>query len=133
MTRFVVDASVVLHLLHEKLSVAPAHSLLAPSLIRSQLLSLLHEAVARGELDPHDAMAQLARFSDLSIRLLGDSALRRRAWIVADELGWSSTYDAEYIALTQLQGDAFVTLENELAGRVAGVVELASVDDLLRP
>jgi predicted nucleic acid-binding protein len=133
MTRFVVDASAVLHLMRENRSVPPTHSLLAPTLVRSQLLSRLHEAVARSELDQHAAKAQLARFPELSLRLLGDSALRRRAWTIADELGWASTYDAEYIALTQLQGDAFVTLENELAQRVAGVVPLATVDDLLRP
>ena len=41
--------------------------------------------------------------------------LRRRAWELADQLGWASTYDAEYVALTQLQADAFVTLDAELA------------------
>ena len=49
----------------------------------------------------------------MPIRLLGDAVLRRRAWEVADQLGWASTYDAEYVALTQLQADAFVTLDAE--------------------
>jgi indolepyruvate ferredoxin oxidoreductase alpha subunit len=133
MTKFVIDASAVVHLLREKHPVPPTHSLLAPTLIRSQLLSLLHEAAVRGDMDPRAARDQLAKFAELSIRLLGDSALRRRAWTVADELGWTSTYDAEYIALTQLQGDAFVTSDPDLARRVQGVVALASVDDVLRP
>jgi hypothetical protein len=46
--------------------------------------------------------------------------LRRTAWKVADELGWSATYKADYIALTVLQADAFVTLDADLARRVAG-------------
>ena len=51
----------------------------------------------------------------MPIRLLGDAALRRRAWDLADQLGWAPTYNAEYVALTQLQADAFVTLDVELA------------------
>jgi hypothetical protein len=30
--------------------------------------------------------------------------------IDATQLGWAGTYDAEYVAPTQLQADAFVTL-----------------------
>jgi hypothetical protein len=41
-----------------------------------------------------------------------------------------STYNAEYVALTQLQADAFVTLDAELARSVEGIVARASVDAL---
>jgi predicted nucleic acid-binding protein len=64
------------------------------------------------------------------MRLLGDAVLRRTARDVADQLGWASTYDAEYIALTQLQADAFVTLDTELARSVEGIVATASIDAL---
>ena len=63
-------------------------------------------------------------------RLRGDAVLRRRAWDLADQLGWASTYDAEYVALTQLQADAFVTLDAELARSVEGIVATASIDTL---
>ena len=66
----------------------------------------------------------------MKIRLLGDAVLRRTAWKVADQLGWDSTYEAEYVALTQLQADALVTLDAELARRVEGVVPTASIDAL---
>jgi predicted nucleic acid-binding protein len=66
----------------------------------------------------------------MRIRLLGDAVLRRRAWEVADQLGWASTYNAEYVALTQLQADAFVTLDAELARSVEGIVATASIDAL---
>jgi predicted nucleic acid-binding protein len=49
------------------------------------------------------------------------------------ELGWSSTYDAEYVALTQLQADAFVTLHGELALAVRDLVRIAPVEALSRP
>ena len=87
MTRFVVDCGVVLHLAGEGIEVPAEHELLAPTLLRSQTLSALHEAVHRGELPP----------------------------------------DA---ALTQLQADAFVTLDPELARRVEGIVPTATIEAL---
>jgi predicted nucleic acid-binding protein len=130
MARFVVDAGAVLHLAREKVEVSDAHELLAPTLLRSQTLTLLHEAVERGELPADVARDRLARIGQIKIRLLGDAVLRRRAWEVADQLGWASTYDAEYVALTQLQADAFVTLDAELARSVEGIVATASIDAL---
>ncbi|HET7676522.1 MAG TPA: type II toxin-antitoxin system VapC family toxin, partial [Candidatus Limnocylindrales bacterium] len=130
MTRFVVDASAVLHLAGEGMEVAPAHELLAPTLLRSQTLSALHEAVHRGQIPADVARDRLARIGRLPIRLLGDAVLRRRAWELADRLGWASTYDAEYLALTQLQADAFVTMDEALARSVEGVVTIASIDAL---
>jgi predicted nucleic acid-binding protein len=130
MTRFVVDTGAVLHLASEGVEVSDEHELLAPTLLRSQTLSALHEAVQRGEIAADVARDQLARIGRMPIRLLGDAVLRRRAWEVADQLGWASTYDAEYVALTQLQADAFVTLDAELARSVDGIVETASIDAL---
>jgi predicted nucleic acid-binding protein len=130
MAKFVVDAGAVQHLASKEIVVANKHKLLAPTLLRSQTLSALHEAVQRGELPAVAAREQLARINQMRIRLLGDAVLRRRAWEIADELGWTSTYDAEYIALTQLQADAFITLDKQLARSVKGVVETASIDAL---
>ncbi len=130
MTRFVVDAGAVLHLASTELEVAVEHELLAPTLLRSQTLSALHEAVHRGEMPADVARERLARIRQMPIRLLGDAVLRRRAWDLAEKLGWASTYDAEYIALTQLQADAFVTTDAKLARSVAGVVTVAPVDAL---
>jgi predicted nucleic acid-binding protein len=130
MTRFVIDASAVLHLVSTGLEASGAHEVLAPTLLRSQALSALHEAVHRGEMPPEVARDQLARVQRMRIRLLGDAVLRRRAWELADQLGWESTYNAEYVALTQLQADAFITLDAELARNVEGVVATASIDAL---
>jgi predicted nucleic acid-binding protein len=130
MTRFVVDAGAVLHLVSAGCEVGAGHQLLAPTLLRSQVLSALHEAVQRGDLPADVARDRLRRVGKMPIRLLGDAVLRGRAWEVADRLGWASTYHAEYIALTQLQADAFVTLDPELARSVQGLVATASIDDL---
>ena len=130
MTRFVVDCGVVLRLASEGIEASAEHELLAPTLLRSQTLSALHEAVHKGEVPRGVALERLARIRTIPIRLLGDAVLRRRAWELADQLGWAGTYDAEYVALTQLQADAFVTLDAELARRVEGVVPTATVEAL---
>jgi predicted nucleic acid-binding protein len=130
MTRFVVDAGAVLHLASAEAKLRRTHKLLAPTLLRSQTLSALHEAVQRGELPADLARDLLKRIGRMPIRLLGDAVLRRRAWEVADQLGWASTYNAEYVALTLLQADAFVTLDAELARSVEGIVTTASIDAL---
>ena len=130
MAKFVVDAGAVIHLASEEVEVSGEHELLAPTLLRSQTLSSLHEAVQRGEIPADVARDQLARIGRMPIRLLGDAVLRRRAWDLADQLGWASTYNAEYVALTQLQADAFITLDEELARSVEGIVATASIDAL---
>jgi len=129
-TKFVVDTSTVLQLASEDIEVSSAHKLLAPTLLRSQTLSALHEAVDRGAIPAEVARDRLAQIRGMKIRLLGDAVLQRRAWELADQLGWASTYDAEYVALTQLQADAFVTMDTRLARSVKGIVEIASIDAL---
>jgi predicted nucleic acid-binding protein len=129
-TKFVVDAGVVLHLASSGAEVPEEHELLAPTLLRSQALSAMHEAVHRGEIAADLARERLAHVNRMPIRLLGDAVLRRRAWEIADRLGWAETYDAEYLALTQLQADAFVTLDADLARKVEGVVETAAIEAL---
>jgi predicted nucleic acid-binding protein len=102
MTKFVIDAGVVLQLASERIEVPTEHELLAPTLLRSQTLSALHEAVHASEIPADVALDRLTRIRGMPIRLLGDAVLRRRAWDLAEQLGWASTYDAEYVALTQL-------------------------------
>ena len=68
-------------------------------LLRSQVLSLLYQAVRRGELTRKDAERQLNYVHGLRIRLLEDLVLQNVAWKAAGLLGWPGTFDAEYVAL----------------------------------
>lgn len=131
MTRFVIDAGAALHMASQGLEVAAGHELLAPTLWQSQVLSGLHEVVHTGEVSEDEAHARLAYLAQLKMRLLGDAVLRKVAWEVADELGWASTYDAEYIALTKLQADALITRDRGLARTAARLVEVAPLEALL--
>ena len=130
MSRFVVHVSAVLALAEREAEVPAEHTLLAPTLVRSQVLSALHEAVHGGGLPEEAAQRRLAWINRQPMRLLGDAVLRRRAWELADRLGWPSTYDAEYVALTQLQADALITLDKKLERSVRGIVETAPITAL---
>ena len=130
MSRFVIDPGVGLHLIAESVRIHPDHELLAPTLFRSQTLSIAHESVARGEYTDAEALERLERLWKLNIRLLGDAVLRRTAWKIATECDFPQTYDAEYFALTRLQGDAFVTLNSELAACAERFVPVATIDAL---
>jgi hypothetical protein len=45
-------------------------------------------------------------------------------------LGWPDTFVAEYIALTQLQADALITLDRQLAHAAKKLVTVAPIDAL---
>jgi predicted nucleic acid-binding protein len=130
MTRYVIGPDVANRLAHNRAVPGAEHQLLAPTLLRSQLLALLYQAVHRGELTKQDAQRRLSYVRGLRIRLLGDRVLQDVAWQVADGLGWSDTYYAEYVALTRLQADAFITLDEQLASAVKDLVTVASIDGL---
>ncbi|HKB94746.1 MAG TPA: type II toxin-antitoxin system VapC family toxin [Gaiellaceae bacterium] len=131
MTRFVVDCETLLRIAAGEIEVAPEHKLVAPTLVRSQALSALYQAARRGEITVGEGRERVLRINSLKVRFLGDKVLQAQAWKVADQLGWETTYDAEYVALTQLQADAFVTSDRALAEAAARVVETATVEALL--
>jgi predicted nucleic acid-binding protein len=127
MARYVITVEVALRLAREKAIIAGGQQLLAPTLLRSQLLSELYQSVRRGELAKKEADRRLNYVRALRLRLLGDHVLQRVAWRIAEQLGWPSTLDAEYVALTQLQADALVTLDRKLAAAVKGLVTVAPI------
>lgn len=130
MNRYVIGPDVAIRLARDQAVIGDEREILAPTLLRSQLLSLLHQAVHRGEMTRKDAERQLDYVRGLRIRLLGDRVLQKVAWTVADQLGWSDTYDAEYVALTQLQADAYITLDGRLAAAVQNLVRVATIEAL---
>ena len=130
MNRYVIGPDVAIRLARDQAVIGDEREILAPTLLRSQLLSLLHQAVHRGEMTRKDAERQLDYVRGLRIRLLGDRVLQKVAWTVADQLGWSDTYDAEYVALTQLQADAYITLDGRLADAVKNLVTVATIEAL---
>jgi predicted nucleic acid-binding protein len=127
----VIALDTALRLVGERIVVAAPVRLVAPTLLRSQVLASLYGEVRRGAFGRAEARARLDHMRALDIRLLGDRVLQARAWDVAERLGWADTFAAEYVALAQLQADALVTLDADLAQAVDGLVAVAPFEALL--
>lgn len=130
MTRFVVDCETLLRIVSGEIEVAAEHKLVAPTLVRSQALAALYDAARRGEITRAEGLERVRRINSIKVRFLGDKVLQQQAWKVAEQLGWQTTYAAEYVALTKLQADVFVTSDPELSHAVSGLVETATPDAL---
>jgi predicted nucleic acid-binding protein len=130
MTRYVIGPDVAIRLARDEGVIRGDHQILAPALLRSQVLSLLYQAVRRGEMTRKDAERQLNYVRGLRMRLLGDRVLQNVAWNAAGLLGWPDTFDAEYVALTQLHADALITLDQQLAHAAKNLVTVAPIEVL---
>jgi predicted nucleic acid-binding protein len=132
-TRFVVDCDTLLRIAAGEIEVASEHKLVAPTLVRSQALAALYQASRRGEISVAEGIERVTRINSLKVRFLGDKVLQRTAWRVADQLGWETTFDAEFVALTQLQADVFVTSDTALARAVSHLIKTATLEALRKP
>ncbi|MCY7286765.1 MAG: hypothetical protein LH624_00545 [Cryobacterium sp.] len=133
--RYVIDCETLLGMAAGDIEVASGHRLYAPTLVRSQALAALFDAARKGEISATEGLERVSRLNaaSLNVRFLGDRALQRQARKIAEQLGWETTYDAEYVALTTLQADALVTSNPKLARSVAGLVKTVTVDALRTP
>jgi len=130
MTRYVIDAQTLLHLVTHDVVVNAGHQLVAPTIIRSQALALLLVAVRADKMCEPLALAHHERLTELKMRLLSDRVSRRTAWKLAREHGWATTLDAEYFAVCRLQADALVTVDETIAALASGIVPLAPLEAL---
>ena len=131
MARYVIGPDVALALAERQAAIPKAHRLLAPTLLRSQVLAQLYADARVGRLTKGEANQRLDYLRKLQVRLLGDRSLQQVAWKTAEALGWADTFVAEYVALTKLQGDALVLQDAELAKVVRSEVATATLDELL--
>ncbi|GAA1948131.1 hypothetical protein [Agromyces allii] len=132
MTRYAIDAEAALQIIRDDLAVHPGHQLVAPSVLRSHVLSQLYRDVREGRLEERAGRDQLERLAELKMRLLGDRVSRSTAWKLAARLDWSDTTLAEYLAVATLQADALITADPRLIVAAEGLVPLATLDDLSR-
>ncbi|MHA6523354.1 type II toxin-antitoxin system VapC family toxin [Tessaracoccus sp. G1721] len=133
MTRFVVDATTLLHVLDDGRAISASHQLVAPAAIRSQVMDLLLQRVDRGDLSEPQALALHEKLTQMRMRLLNDRVSRRVAWDIARTSGWTTMARAEYIALVKLQADALVTVDPDLAAAAAGIVPVVEPERLFSP
>jgi predicted nucleic acid-binding protein len=131
MARYVIDAPTLLHVLDHDLRLDPSHQLVAPSRIRSEALELMLRDVRQGSRTDKAARATHTQVTETKMRVLGDRASRGTARSIARDRDWETLRDAEYLAVTQLQADALVTVDPDLAAKAEGVVPLAPLEALL--
>jgi predicted nucleic acid-binding protein len=130
MTRFSIDPPTFLRVARHEERPHRDHQLVAPNSLRSRALALLLREVRAGELDDGQALQIHEQLTELKVRLLGDRVSRRTAWTYAREFDWEDLEDAECLAVTRLQADALITVDPRLAAKAAGVVPLATFEDL---
>ena len=80
MAKYVIGPDVALALAERNAVIPPQHRLLAPTLLRSQVLAQLYTDAQRGGLNRKEAERRLDYLRALQIRLLGDRVLQRVAW-----------------------------------------------------
>jgi predicted nucleic acid-binding protein len=130
MARYGIDPATLVHLLDSGQAVAEGHQLVAPSSLLSDALQLLLDDVRGGRRTEQSALKAHEAMTSLKVRLLGDRVSRRTAWRIAQQQGWTTLRDAEYLAVVQLQADALVTVDPALAARAAGIVATAGYEAL---
>ena len=67
MTRYAIDAPTLLHLVANDVQVSPREQIVAPNLIRSEALSLLFDAVRRGDLTEALALHRQERLTEMKM------------------------------------------------------------------
>jgi predicted nucleic acid-binding protein len=92
--------------------------------------SALHELLWRREVTRDDADAARRRVEEAPVESVSNEELGDEAWRTADELGWATTYDAEYLALAGLLGCRLVTLDGRLKRRTAALGIVVSPTEL---
>lgn len=79
MTRYAIDAEVAICLIRDESDADQRHHLVAPSVLRSQALSILFRDVRTGKLSATEGRRQLEQLAAMKIRLLGDRVSRATA------------------------------------------------------
>jgi predicted nucleic acid-binding protein len=128
-----LDASAAIAVLStpEGFGVLAHEHLIAPALLWSEVTSVLHRAVIRSQVSAVFGREALERLLTSSVEQRAPATLVANAWAIADALGWSKTYDAEYISLARLEGCVLVTADARQRRAAGRFVEVQGLDELL--
>ncbi|UOE43906.1 type II toxin-antitoxin system VapC family toxin [Agromyces larvae] len=130
-TRFAIDAVTARRLVRDDPGIGARQRLVGPSMLRSDVLSMLYREALDGQLDEATARIALERVATLKIRLLGDRVSRATAWRIARQLDHRDIRSAEYLAVATLQADVLVAGDEQIAAAASGIIPLGTYEDLV--
>lgn len=125
------DANVALHLASGDLFGRVTDDLVAPALLWSEVASAVRRGVSTGRVSADLGQLTLERVLTAGIHRRAGDELYRRAVDVATRVGWSTSYDAEYVALAQIERARLVTFDGGIRVRAAAFVEVVDLVDVL--
>lgn len=128
----VVDAAVVVTvcLSESGLKALGREELMAPHLMWSEASSVMHELRWRKEISDELAAIGLARLAAADVSPRRPKGLIEEAWRIAEQLGWTKTYDAEYLALARLLRCRLLTTDAKLKASGSEIVNVIGPADL---
>lgn len=133
MTRYAIDAATALRLVAERRTPSAPHTLVGPSALRTDALTILYGQSRGGSRSDAEGRKLLDGVAMLKIRLLGDRVSRDTAWKIAAQLDLDDPRPAEYLAVATLQADAIITIDDALrSGAERLGLAIATYDDLFR-
>jgi predicted nucleic acid-binding protein len=129
--RLVIDATVALPAFTSPAGsgALAGHDLVGPSLLWSEFTAELHAALRRGEIAAPTAAAALDAL-DAVVERVDTPGLQRRAWAIAERLGWGRTCDAEYVAVALDARLPLLTLDARLARGAGRLITIVGPADL---
>ena len=92
-----------------------ATDLIGPPLLFAETPSVLRNKVYRRELSREEGNRRLERFIELEIHVVSPRGLAVRAWEIATQFNQPRAYDAQYVALAELEGCDLWTSDRRLA------------------
>lgn len=123
--RLVVDAGAVIRAaLVDGFGHWDEYRLFAPSLMWSEAASALAQLRWRHEIDDIESGAALERLLAARIEPVPSADLVRDALVIAADLGWAKSYDAEYVALARRLGAPLITLDARLRAGAGAIVDI---------
>jgi predicted nucleic acid-binding protein len=99
-------------------------------LLWSETASVIHELRWRREISEDLTSRAFAALLAAPVKRRAARELYREAWRIADNLGWTRAYDAEYVALARILSGRLFTVDDRLRRGAARLVAIVGPRDV---
>ncbi len=97
-----------------------AMELLVPPIFHAEVMSVLRQETLAKRLLPDEGEEALSICFNIPVRVVSGDDVNRNAWAIAGELGLSTTSDALYLSVAQIEGCEFWTADKRFVAEAAG-------------